>query len=416
MRRQPSKSSNSQLIRILYIGDAKTGKTSLIAKCAGHEEDGKGSLPWVMNPVLLPVENKLEDFSTILIDTPSDISESENDMATKIKNAHVVLILYDMTDEQTVNNIRDFWLPFVGKYNQKVPVIIVGNKLDLIRTNNELSYFTRISKILRPLMRDFPQVQMGIEVSARESKNILEMLYCAQSSVIFPLSPLICPASRELTPKFRKALTRIFRILDVDNNGRLSDQELGALQERVFESDLNPEDLKGLKDIVKDEAREHYNPRFVTLEGFFTIHRHLLQLMKIKNSWLILKNFGYDKKLDLYEELFSDTLIQPAFSSVELKEKAVLYIKKMFAKFSDGASNNLGLDGLQQIFEPLEVFPEEELRRFSTLYQSERSELSASDWDMFWAFLTYVDYKLAYRYLYYIGLEEKLSAVMAVSK
>ena len=116
-------------------------------------------------------------------------------------------------------------------------------------------------------------------------------------------------SERTLTSKYKKALTRIFRILDVDNSGRLSDDELQQLQLRVFDSELNAEDLKGLKDIVKDECREHYNPRSVDLEGFFVISKHLLELMKIKNSWLILKHFGYDRKLDILEDTFSNTLV-----------------------------------------------------------------------------------------------------------
>lgn len=95
---------------------------------------------------------------------------------------------------------------------------------------------------------------MGIEVSARDNKNILEMLYCAQSSVIFPLTPLMNLAERTLTPKYKKALTRIFRILDVDNSGTLSDTEMSSLQQRVFDNELTAEDLKSLKDIVKEEV------------------------------------------------------------------------------------------------------------------------------------------------------------------
>ena len=95
---------------------------------------------------------------------------------------------------------------------------------------------------------------MGIEVSARDNKNILEMLYCAQSSVIFPLSPLMNLAERSLTVKYKKALTRIFRILDTNGNGTLNDAEMTALQMRVFDNELTADDLKSLKDIVKEDV------------------------------------------------------------------------------------------------------------------------------------------------------------------
>lgn len=209
---------------------------------------------------MLPIENKLEDFSTILIDSPGVLGDNEGDIGGKVKSANAILIVYDMSDEQTIASMKNFWLPFVQKYNTKVPVIIVGNKLDLVRVNPSLSYYTRIGKILRPLMREFSvafskkQIEMGIEVSAKDSINILAMLYCAQSSVIFPLSVLMNLGERELTGKYKKALTRIFRILDADNSGNLSDTEMNSLQNRVFENELTQDDIKSLKEIVKEEV------------------------------------------------------------------------------------------------------------------------------------------------------------------
>lgn len=52
-----------------------------------------------MKPVYLPIENKLEDFTTILIDSPGSIGDNESDIASKVKNANAILLLYDMTDE-----------------------------------------------------------------------------------------------------------------------------------------------------------------------------------------------------------------------------------------------------------------------------------------------------------------------------
>jgi len=48
--------------------------------------------------------------------------------------------------------------------------------------------------------------------------------------VKYPLGPLIDQVEREIKKKYKKALSRIFRILDVDNDGRLNDKELSSLQ------------------------------------------------------------------------------------------------------------------------------------------------------------------------------------------
>lgn len=75
--------------------------------------------------------------------------------------------------------------------------------------------------------------------------------------------------------------------------------------------------------------------------------------MKIKNSWLILKHFGYDRKLDLVEDLFQDTLVIQNFATVELKEKSIVFLKKIFNQFSEG-TGYLTQKSIDKIFEPLD--------------------------------------------------------------
>ena len=77
-------------------------------------------MPSVLKTVLLPTENKLEDYTTALIDTPGDFGTDDTNISNQVKSANVILVVYDLTDEETVNNMRDFWLPFVKKHNSKV--------------------------------------------------------------------------------------------------------------------------------------------------------------------------------------------------------------------------------------------------------------------------------------------------------
>jgi Ras family protein T1 len=94
--------------------------------------------------------------------------------------------------------------------------------------------------VLKNVVRSFKQVQMGIECSAAYDKNIKKVLNYAQRAVLYPLAPLYDLNLKTITPKFRKALLRIFRILDTERTGVLSDRDLNSLQERVFQTELNP--------------------------------------------------------------------------------------------------------------------------------------------------------------------------------
>ena len=98
--------------------------------------------------------------------------------------------------------------------------------------------------------------------------------------------------------------------------------------------------------------KDQYHSKYVTLEGFFAINKYLLELMKIKNSWLILNSFGYGKKLDISDEVFSNELVIQDFASVELKEKALLYIRRLYNKFRE--NNYLTKSWIEKIFYPID--------------------------------------------------------------
>lgn len=140
----------------------------------------------------------------------------------------------------------------ISKVRDNVPIIVVGNKLD--RKDDPVKpsgYNATIKEVLKPIIRKFKQVEMGLECSALANRGVGSVLSCAQRSLLYPLAPLYNLAAKDLTIPFKKALVRIFRLLDKDGDGYLSDKEILQLQTRVFDSNLQMDDLKKLKEIVK---------------------------------------------------------------------------------------------------------------------------------------------------------------------
>jgi mitochondrial Rho GTPase 1 len=112
-----------------------------------------------------------------------------------------------------------------------MPIILVGNKLDKKELEIDVEReYTNIRSILKAITKKYRQVQMGLECSAYYDRNVKKVLNCSQRAVLYPLTPLYDLNTKELTPKFKKAAKRIFRILDKDLDGRLSDNELRSLQ------------------------------------------------------------------------------------------------------------------------------------------------------------------------------------------
>jgi Ras family protein T1 len=51
-------------------------------------------------------------------------------------------------------------------------------------------------------------------------------------------------------------LTRIFRICDKDGDNLLQDNELIEIQSEVFKGELTQGDIKGIKDVIKDDVNK----------------------------------------------------------------------------------------------------------------------------------------------------------------
>ncbi len=49
----------------------------------------------------------------------------------EIEKANVIILVYDVSREETLKRLRSDWLPRIVKVNDKIPIVICGNKLDL---------------------------------------------------------------------------------------------------------------------------------------------------------------------------------------------------------------------------------------------------------------------------------------------
>ena len=102
----------------------------------------------------------------------------------------------------------------------------------------------------------------------------------------YPLKNLINKDTKILHPNFIKALTRIFRIIDDDNDGWLSDKNLIHLQQMVFKLEMRGEEVKGMKDKIAEEMNENSIRYGIDLQAFILIFKKMLDMIKIKNCWV----------------------------------------------------------------------------------------------------------------------------------
>ena len=117
--------------RIITLGDSKVGKSSLIVQFI----DNKFSFNY-MSTVGFDLKRKVmklndnEDVKIVIHDTAGQ--ERFRSLTTNyIKKANGILLVYDITDRKSFDNIKNWIDNIHEETGDKLPIILVGNKIDL---------------------------------------------------------------------------------------------------------------------------------------------------------------------------------------------------------------------------------------------------------------------------------------------
>ncbi|VDO01113.1 unnamed protein product [Rodentolepis nana] len=255
-------SRSGGVVRILLVGEPLVGKTTLVLSLVSEEFSPE--VPALSNEITIPASVTPEQVPTEIVDFSARI-QSHDQLIHEIRLASVVCLVYALDDDNFLHHITSKWLPLIRscytENEQRVPVVLVGNKLDLVSTSK--------MEVVLPLMENFPEIETCIECSAKSLRNLGETFWFAQKAVLYPTSPLYNAEIKELTPECVCALSRIFRICDVDNDGYLSDKELEAFQERCFGIPLTSQSLTDVKQLIRNSTAGGVTVNGVTLKGSF---------------------------------------------------------------------------------------------------------------------------------------------------
>ncbi|KAL8166385.1 hypothetical protein V2J09_007884 [Rumex salicifolius] len=320
-------------VRIVVAGDRGTGKSSLIVTAVS--ENFPASVPPVLPPSRLPDDLYPDRVPITIIDTSSSI-ESRNKLAEELRRADVVVLTYACDNPETLDRLSTFWLPELRRVEARVPVIVVGCKLDLRDDLQQVS----LEQVMAPIMQQFREIETCIECSAYKNIQVLEVFYYAQKAVLHPTAPLFDQETQTLRPRCVKALKRIFILCDHDRDGALSDAELNDFQVKCFNAPLQPAEIIGVKRVVQEKLPEGVNERGLTLTGFLFLHALFIEKGRLETTWTVLRKFGYDNDLRLIDDLLPptfkrlpDQFIAHHMQSVELTKNAIEYLKDIFRSY-----------------------------------------------------------------------------------
>ncbi|GHJ86426.1 hypothetical protein NliqN6_2828 [Naganishia liquefaciens] len=405
-------------VRILLVGDDGVGKSTIITSLI--KESFVQHVQHVVPEVTIPPEVTPENVTTTIVDTSSD-GPSRNHLISQLVRAHVICLVYSIAEPSTFERVAEYWLPLFRREGVNVPVILVGNKIDLrggAVTNEALE------EEIAPLMRDFKEIETVVECSARLPLNVSEVFYFAQKAVLHPTAPLYDSREHILKPKCTEALRRIFKVSDVDKDGLLNAMELNQFQQKCFSAPLQLQELEGILDLVRAYDPSCVQPVLtnmattsttpsegITELGFLYLHTIFVQQGRMETTWTVLRKFGYGESLDLTEEVLSPRFDVPYDCSVELSPLGNQFFTDIFEAYDrdqDGALSQLELD---ELFSTSPGNPWTPQGFPDTTITDDDGKVTLQGWLAQWSMTTLLDHRTTLAYLAYLGYASSPSSL-----
>jgi Ras family protein T1 len=405
----PATSGGKTNVRIVVAGDRGTGKSSLIVTAAA--ETFPANVPPLLPPTRLPVDFYPDCVPITIIDTSSSEEDSSR-LAEELKKADAVVLTYACDDARTLNQLSEFWLPKLRRLEVKVPVIVVGCKLDLRPEHQQMT----LEQVMSPIMQQFREIETCIECSAIKHIQIPEVFYYAQKAVLHPTAPLFDQESQTLKPRCVRALKRIFILCDHDRDGALSNDELNDFQVRCFNAPLQPSEIVGVKRVVQEKLEEGVNDHGLTLTGFLFLHALFIEKGRLETTWTVLRKFGYNNEIKLSSDLIPSSFKRAPDQTVELTNEAIEFLKGIYELFDSDGDNNLRPSEVEDLFSTAPENPWNEAPYCDAAEKTALGGLSLDGFLSLWALMTLLDPARSVENLIYIGYSDDPSTAIRVTR
>ncbi|EFJ25633.1 MIRO family protein [Selaginella moellendorffii] len=396
-------------VRVVVVGDPGTGKSSLIVAAAAESFPDKA--PPVLLPTKLPPDFLPDRVPLTIIDTPSRPEDREL-VEQECKKADTIVLTYACDQPSTLESIQTYWLPELRALEVKVPIIVVGCKLDLRQDKEPM-----LEQVMAPIMHDFREIETCIECSALKRIQVLEVFYYAQKAVLHPTAPLFDQETQSLKPKCIRALKRIFILCDHDRDGALNDSELNDFQVRCFHAPLQPPEIVGVKKVVSEKMPEGVSENGLTLTGFLFLHALFIERGRLETTWTVLRKYGYDDELKLREDLLQNPSFKRApDQSVELTERCLDFLKGVFAAFDMDGDGALRPQEIEELFSTAPSNPWEEDLSEGSVEVNAMGGVTLNGFLSQWSLMTLLDPVKSLGHLIYIGYPADLTSAFRITR
>ena len=250
---EPSESINYSIIslrqKIIFVGDSGVGKTTLINRINNEEFKDLNESSVGIDYYSKNIKFGGEELTLQIWDTAGQ-EKYRGLIPTYARNAVLAFIIYDISSKKSFENLTE-WINYLNSI-EKMPMIICGNKIDLVRqvTKEEGEKFAKKNNLV------------FFEVSAKTNENMNYMLY--RSIAELPYFEGKNENKDKLTVELLKenGITNDNNILNLYKQNSNCDNDNNKKKNKInynnnIESNMKIEMKKGENKIEKDES--HFN-------------------------------------------------------------------------------------------------------------------------------------------------------------
>ncbi|KAA1469902.1 mitochondrial Rho GTPase, partial [Dentipellis sp. KUC8613] len=388
-------------VRILLVGDEGVGKSTIVTSLI--KESFVAHVQHVVPEVTIPPEVTPENVTTYIVDSGAGLQDKQH-LETEIRKAHVICVVYSIDNPNSFDRIPTYWLPYFRQLGVNVPVILVGNKIDLRggQVTNEA-----LEDEIIPIMNEFKEVETCVECSAKLPLNVSEVFYFAQKAVLHPTAPLYDSRDHVLKPACVDALKRIFKLCDINKDGILDGAELNEFQRKCFDAPLQLQELEGIKDMVREHAENGVRGDGLTEDGFLYLHTIFIQRGRLETTWTVLRKFGYAEDLRLTESFLYPKFDVPPDCSVELSPLGYQFFTDIFETYDKDQDGALKATELDDLFSTSPGNPWRSQFYPDTTIADDTSPITLQAWLAQWSMTTLLDHRTTLSYLAYLGYPDE---------
>ncbi|KAI0917359.1 ERMES complex Ca(2+)-binding regulatory GTPase gem1 [Taiwanofungus camphoratus] len=388
-------------VRILLVGDDGVGKSTIVTSLI--KESFVAHVQHVVPEVTIPPEVTPENVTTYIVDSGSEPQDRPH-LESEIRKAHVICVVYSIDNPNSFDRIPTYWLPYFRQLGVNVPVILVGNKIDL--RGGEVTNEALEEEIV-PIMNEFKEVETCVECSAKLPLNVSEVFYFAQKAVLHPTAPLYDSRDHVLKKECVSALRRIFKLCDTNKDGVLDAAELNEFQRKCFDAPLQLQELEGIKEMVREHADGGVRDEGLTEAGFQYLHTIFIQRGRLETTWTVLRKFGYAEDLRLTEAFLYPRFDVPYDCSVELSPLGYQFFTDVFETFDKDQDGALKTEELEDLFSTSPGNPWAGQKFPDTTVADDAGAVTLQGWLAQWSMTTLLDYKTTLAYLAYLGYPDE---------